>query len=75
MDPLAGTPYEGWTQEELEARLEELEDEIQQQQDELAAAEFEREIEYLQAEGFIDIEDGRIYPQDDTCVTHLPIES
>lgn len=75
MDPLIGTPYEGWTREELEARLEELECTIRETEEELAAAQFERTLEYLELEGFVEVDDGRIYPKDDACFVDIPPEN
>lgn len=49
--------FEDMSQEELEDRLEEIEEEIQ----ELEAIEFVQMLEYMEEEGFIEVEDERIY--------------
>lgn len=61
--------FEDMTQEELEDRLEEIGDEIQ----ELEALEFLQMVNYMEEEGFIEIEDERIYLAGEASC--LPLEA
>jgi len=68
--------FEGWSVEELEARLEEIKDEVEEFHELEKTIEFLNEISYLRDEGFIDIEhceDGevRLYPKQDAWEPEL----
>lgn len=65
--------YEGWTVEELKARMAEIKDEVEEVAELEKTVEFLNEICYLRDEGFIEIEHGedgqiRLYPKQDAWV-------
>lgn len=59
--------YEGWTMEQLTARLEEVKSEIEDITEMQKTIDFLNEIAYLRDEGFIEVDHGedgeiRLYP-------------
>lgn len=64
--------FEGWTPDELQARLDELQPAVDEVADLEEAVEYLSMLAYLRDEGFIDIEydaegDIRCYPKEDPC--------
>lgn len=68
--------YEGWSMEQLQARLAEVESKIEEIEELEKAIDFLNEISYLRDEGFIELEhceDGeiRLYPKQDAWVPEV----
>lgn len=57
---------------EMEARFEELGADVEEYEALEEVIEFYESIQYLEAEGFIEIEDGHIYPKGEECLLTVP---